>query len=57
MTKGIEVYCRKCGDLIADEVNIMSPQEFKRRYGDFCKRCGHSFSNDFTLKESGRKIT
>ena len=54
---GIEMYCRKCGALIAEDVGVMTPEAFKFKNGDKCEQCGEPFSGHYTLKASGARVS
>lgn len=47
----MKVYCRDCGGLLAEDVDLMSTIQFKKRYGDVCPHCKCPFSNQFSVHE------
>lgn len=54
---GIEIYCQKCGALIADNISVMNPFLFKAKHGDFCPKCGRVLGKDYFMKSNGVKLT
>lgn len=45
------VYCRSCGELIAQIEKLVTPTTFKIKYGEFCGFCGASLGNTFGMKD------
>lgn len=52
---GIMVYCRACGELIADKVDLMGAGSFKVKHGTTCPNCKTKYSDYFNIKKEIKK--
>lgn len=49
------VYCRACGELIADKVDLMGAGSFKVKHGTTCPNCKTKYSDYFNIKKEIKK--
>ena len=47
----MKVYCRGCGGLVAEDVDLMSTIQFKKRHGNVCPHCKCPFSDRFSIRD------
>ena len=53
----MKVFCKNCGNLLAEDIDIMLPEMFKKAYTDVCPSCRQTLSNYFNVKQSTIKKT
>lgn len=51
----MNIYCRSCGKVIAEDAEVRSVKSFKLQHGDSCPHCGARFSDSFNVRQEDRK--
>lgn len=50
----VDVFCEGCGKVIVTLKRLLTPTDFKAKYGEACPFCGRDFNDMFKLTDKKR---